>query len=278
MVYYFEKLTKVHCVQSIPRLTHSGASTHIAHVYECLPYFHDLFTPGSPNTVERPGKSPAIRILSADILSLPYRYDDVSDTVKYWIHKKCKHFDPNSAQVELMSQIVSSAMRPGCRVGTSSKRATRIHQHDHAYHSSAKLGGHQQVRYHRYVRFAIGTHHRDNFLGWLMFISCRCLVYWTCCACSSWWYLDWEAVCCWRDRNWWSLCQHVAWVHDPLQTHRSRPTWQRPTHCGQRERTVLYWWMQQLPMAKWHNMLKYFLTLSIVTSDRNPHLVFKQRL
>ena len=102
------------------------------------------------------------------------------------------------------------------------------------------------------------------------------IVYWTCCACSSWWYLDWEAVCCWRDRSWWSLCQHVAWVHDPLQTHRS--TCQRPTPCGQRERTVLYWWMQQLPMAKWHNMLKYFLTLSIVTSDRNPHLVFKQRL
>ena len=148
---------------------------YIAHVYECLPYFHDLFTRGSPNTVERPGKFPAIRILSADILSLPYRYDVVSDTVKYWIHKRCKHFGPNSAQVELMSQIVSSAMWPGCRVGTSSKRATRIHQHDHAYHLSAKLGGHQQVRYHRYVRFAIGTHHRDNFLGWLIFIKLQVL-------------------------------------------------------------------------------------------------------
>ena len=206
--------------------------------------------------MERPGKSPTIRILNADTLSLPYRCDVVANTVKYWIHKRCKHFQPNSAQVELMSQMVSSAMWPGCRVGTSSKRATRIHQRDHAYHSSAKLGGLQQMRYHRYVHFAIRTHDRDYFLGWLIFISCRCLVFWTCCACSSWWYLDWEAVCCWRDHSWWSRRQHV---HDPLQTHRS--TCQRPTPCRQRERTVFYWWMQQLPMAKWHNMLKYFFTL-----------------
>ncbi len=46
-------------------------------------------------------------------------------------------------------QFVPSAMWPGYRGGTSSKRATRIHQRDHAYHSSAKLGNPQQMRYHR---------------------------------------------------------------------------------------------------------------------------------
>ena len=81
------------------------------------------------------------------------------------------------------------------------------------------------------VMSAIGTHHRDNFLGWLMFISCRCLVYWTCCACSSWWYLDWEAVCCWRDRSWWSLCQHVAWVHDPCIDGCNNNRWPNDTTC-----------------------------------------------
>ena len=39
------KLDKLHCVQSVPRLTHSGASTlTIQSSYECLPCFHDLFT------------------------------------------------------------------------------------------------------------------------------------------------------------------------------------------------------------------------------------------
>ena len=56
-----------------------------------------------------------------------------------------------------MFQFVPSAMWPGYRGGTSSKRATLIHQRDQAYHSSAKLGSHQQMRYHRYIRFAIGN-------------------------------------------------------------------------------------------------------------------------
>ena len=43
----FVKLDKLHCVQSVPRLTQSGASTlTIQSSYECLPCFHDLFTLG----------------------------------------------------------------------------------------------------------------------------------------------------------------------------------------------------------------------------------------
>ncbi len=44
----------------------------------------------------------------------------------------------------------------------------------------------------------LGTHHH-NFLGWFLFKSYRCLVWWTggsCCPCSSWWHLDCGVVCC----------------------------------------------------------------------------------
>ena len=66
-----------------------------------------------------------------------------------------------------MSQTVPSAMWPGYRGGTLTpiKRAAQRHQRDHAYHSSAKLGSHQQSRYHRYVRYAMGPRHRYNYTG-----------------------------------------------------------------------------------------------------------------
>ena len=84
------------------------------------------------------------------------------------------------------------------------------HQRDHAYHSSAKLDSHQQSRYHRYVRFAMGPHHRYNFLGWLLFQSCRCLV-----LLDSWnllclFFMMTSRLWCWIDRSWWSLYQHVV--------------------------------------------------------------------
>ena len=89
-----------------------------------------------------------------------------------------------------MSQTVPSAMWPGYRGGRSTpiKRAAQTHQRDHAYHSSAKLGSHQQSRYHRNVRFAMGTTPSIQLYRGLLFKSYRCLVYWTagtCCACSS---------------------------------------------------------------------------------------------
>ena len=56
-----------------------------------------------------------------------------------------------------MSEIVPSAMWPAYRGGTPSKRAARILQCDNSYHSRAKLGSHQQMRYHGYIRFAIGN-------------------------------------------------------------------------------------------------------------------------
>ncbi len=106
----------------------------------------------SPKAVERPGKSQTHIILSADTLPLPYIYDVVSDTVKYWIPKRCEHFRPISAQVELMSQIVPSAMWQYTQQTTA-----RRDQRDHAYHSRAKLGSHHQMRYHRYICFTIGN-------------------------------------------------------------------------------------------------------------------------
>ena len=48
-------------------------------------------------------------------------------------------------------------MWPEYRGGTPSKRAARRDQRDHAYHLSAKLGSHQQMRCHRYIPFAIGN-------------------------------------------------------------------------------------------------------------------------
>ena len=84
VAYDFEKLAKLHCVQTVPRLTHSGASTlTIQSYYECLPCFHDLFTRGFKLSKGRVKTSEVASILSVDTLSLPYRYYVLSDTVKY---------------------------------------------------------------------------------------------------------------------------------------------------------------------------------------------------
>ena len=74
-----------------------------------------------------------------------------------------------------MSQFVLShlsyAMWPEHHVGTPSKRAARdicVICID-AGHSSVRLGSHEQIRYHRYIRFVMGEHtiatmfHGDSF-------------------------------------------------------------------------------------------------------------------
>ena len=78
--------------------------------------FHNLFT--CHHALQRrwkDEKSPALSVLRANTLYWPYWYDFVSDTVKCWTPKIGKHFGPNSAQVEMMSQTVPSAMWPGYR-------------------------------------------------------------------------------------------------------------------------------------------------------------------
>ena len=88
-------------------------------------------------------------------------------------------------------KTVPSAMWPGYRGGrpTPIKRAAQTHQRDHAYHSSAKLGSHQQSRYYLNVRFAMGTTPSLQLYRWLLFKSYRCLN-WTAGTCSSWWHFD----------------------------------------------------------------------------------------
>ena len=48
-----------------------------------------------------------------------------------------------------MSPIVPSAMWPEYHGGIPRKRVARRHQRDRVYHSSAKLGSHQRMRYQR---------------------------------------------------------------------------------------------------------------------------------
>ena len=76
--------------------------------------------------------------------------------------------------------------------------------------SSAKLGSHQQSRYHRNVRFAMGTTPSLQLYRWLLFQKLSMLS-----ILDGWnllylFFMVTFQLWCWRDRSWRSLYQHVS--------------------------------------------------------------------
>ncbi len=132
----------------------------------------------SPRDVGRPDNSPALSILSADTLSLAYRYDVQFDTVKYWIPKRWSpsgriqhrwNWCPKLFHMQCGLDIV--AVHPE---NEQHKEISVIMRTIRVPNSAATTSCDIIVIILSASPF--GTHHSDNFLGWLLFKSCRCLV------------------------------------------------------------------------------------------------------